>query len=218
MIAKKKLIAVLAAALLICGIAGTFVFAYFEKSKIGVLDENKVREYNWKEIERDNINNRGVGYAISTYMPADGRQGNLKIMTYSYPSPKGFMGNRTKDLALETSIWNAKSYDMTFTNIEKKKETIREEVAEVIYIDMTTNTSVDSRITIRSYGRFIIVAFSPSDASVIRDCFVLVVSYSLFKHEVYQGNLMLYQTAEDRSAYNEMKDLIFNHICLVQFA
>jgi hypothetical protein len=222
--AKKKIIVIIA---LLVGMsfAGIFVYAYIEESKVGILDEEKIKEYKWKEVEVHNIRNKGVGYAISTYMPNDGRPGNLKIMTYSYPSPKGLLGNTTRNLALDTAIWNAKSYDMTFTNIEKKVANIRGEKADIIYIDFITNTSVDPGVKIAgmkidlginvcSYGKFIIALFSPSDASAIRDCFIITVSYCLTEHEIYLRDLKLYKTPEDYSTYNEMKDLIFNHISL----
>jgi hypothetical protein len=192
----------------------------YEENEIGILDEEKVKEYKWKEVEVHNLRNNGVGYAISTYMPSDGRPGNLKIMTYSYPSPKGLLGDTTRTLALDTAVWNAKSYDMTFTNIEKEVANIRGEKADVIYIDFITSTSfdpgtkiIDLGINIRSHGKFIIALFSPSDASVIRDCFIITVSYCLIEHGVYLRDFR-FKTPADHSTYDEMKELIFDHISL----
>ncbi|HIH95927.1 MAG TPA: hypothetical protein HA348_00300 [Thermoplasmata archaeon] len=222
---KKKVTIILIIVLLVgMGFAGIFAYAYIEESKIGILDEEKVKEYKWKEVEVHNLRNNGVGYAISTYMPSDGRPGNLKIMTYSYPSPKGLLGDTTRTLALDTAVWNAKSYDMTFTNIEKEVANIRGEKADIIYIDFITNTSVpsvkiagmkiDLGMNIRSHGKFIIALFSPSDASVIRDCFIITVSYCLIEHEIYLRDFRLTETPADHSTYDEMKELIFDHISL----
>jgi hypothetical protein len=73
---------------------------------------------------------------------------------------------------------------------------------------------IDLGINVHSYGKFIIALFSPGDASVIRNCFIITVSYCLIEHEVYLHDFKVYKTPADHSTYNEMKDLIFNHISL----
>jgi len=173
--------------------------------------------YGWEETEVTSVRNTGVGYAVSTYMPDDGRPGNLKIMTYSYPLPRGLLGKVTRDLAMETALGNAKSYDMVFTSTERRNETTNGEEGEVIYIDFVTTTPLKQIIGLnmsaRSHGKFIIIIFSPRGG--IRDRFVLVVAYALTGHDIYLKNHIVYRTQEDLSTYDEMRDLIFNQIIFI---
>jgi hypothetical protein len=212
---RTKLV-LISVAVLLSVFSGIFALAFLEKDEAGYLDQRELNRYGWREVETNNMRDTGVGYAISTYMPNDGRSGNLKIMTYSYPFPEWIIGSVTRELAIQTVIGNTKSYDMTFTNIERKAESLNGKDGEVIYIDFVSNTPLDSivghNINIRSYGKFIIALFSP-EGSGIRDRFVVIVSYCLTRHEVYLGEHRIpLPIPEDISAYDEMRDLIFNHI------
>ena len=198
-------------------LSGLFAIAFFENEGIGLLDPGALDLYGWKETEVTSVRNMGIGYAVSNYMPIDGRPGNLKVMTYSYPFPSWIAGDVTEDLAMKTALWNAKSYDMVFTCTERKTEGINGKEGEVIYIDFVTTTPlkqiVGLNMSARSHGKFIIALFSPAEG--MRDQFVLVVAYTLTGHDIYLKNRRIYSTPEDLSTYDEMKDLIFNHILFV---
>jgi hypothetical protein len=120
-VTKIALISIISVIVLLSSL---FAVAFFEDDGIGCLYEGALGMYGWEETEVSSVRNAGVGYAVSTYMPDDGRPGNLKIMTYSYPAPRGLLGEVTRDLAMETALGNAKSYDMVFTSTERRNETM----------------------------------------------------------------------------------------------
>jgi len=214
-VTKIALISVMA---VVAVLSGMLAAAFFGDAGIGRLDPEITDWYGWEETEVASVRNTGVGYAVSTYMPDDGRPGNLKVMTYSYPFPSWIAGDVTRDLAMETALRNAKSYDMVFTSTVRGNERMNGEDGEVIYIDFVTTTPlkpiIGLNMSAHSHGRFIIALFSP--AGGMRDQFVLVVAYTLTGHDIYLRDRRIYSTPEDLGTYDEMKDLIFNHIALVE--
>jgi hypothetical protein len=207
-----------------------FAAAFFESDEIGCLDPEIADRYGWVEVNTDSAISSGISYAAWTYMPEE-RLGDMIIMTYSYPVPRWLMGDTVRELALQTAIRSVRSsYDMTFDDVERRTERMNGGEGEVVYIDFTAKTpltgaivpstgALSSLVSVAglnvsavSHGKFIIALFAP--AAGFRDRFVVIVSYALTKHEVYLGNNVIYHTQEDLSTYDEMRDLVLNHVIL----
>lgn len=219
-----------------------FLLAFFEQDEIGCLDRRAAEQYGWVEANKYTTRNTGVGYSVSAYMPEGRLGDMIIITySYPFPQQliDNLIKELAIQTALETA---RSSYDMTFTSVERKTEKINGEDAEVVYIDSVAKTplanitSLDMgavsslagivglninetssiagltgmNLSSASYGKFIIALFSPSGS--IRGRFVVIVSYTMTRHEIYTGERLIYRTPEELETYDEMKDLLFNHV------
>ena len=223
-------------------LSGVFLFAFFEQNEIGCLDRRAAEQYGWVEVNKYTARNTGVGYSVSAYIPEGRLGDMMIMTySYPFPQRliDGLIKELAIQTALETA---RSSYDMTFTSVERKTERMNGEDAEVIYIDFVAKTPLANITSLNmstisslagimglninatssiagltgmnlnsvSYGKFIIALFSPQGS--VRGRFVVIVSYTFIRHEIYMGERLIYRTPESLETYDEMKDLLFNHV------
>jgi hypothetical protein len=223
-------------------LSGVFLFAFFEQNEIGCLDRRAAEQYGWVEVNKYTARNTGVGYSVSAYIPEGRLGDMMIMTySYPFPQRliDGLIKELAIQTALETA---RSSYDMTFTSVERKTERMNGEDAEVIYIDFVAKTPLANITSLNmstisslagimglninatssiagltgmnlssvSHGKFIIALFSPQGS--VRGRFVVIVSYTLIRHEIYMGERLIYRTPESLETYDEMKDLLFNHV------
>ncbi len=193
------------------------VALFLDSPHPGAIDGNAISSNGWEPTQSEEIiTAKGTMSSARTYQysGSDHPFGTITVLTYSYPIPKGLMSKDINEMSLKSTIWNTHAaYNMQFGPTTVKRERIAGYDADVYYYDFVSTSRLQGGISVEASGKFIVTSLA-SNGGILRETSNVIHGFCLTRTAVKSGSLLLYETTEDLSTYNQMYQMVHQSFVL----